>query len=367
MQRLGLQAPVVGFLMQRALLLSGSTVSFAGWTKPVAEPEIGVRMARDLPAARRRTRALAAVKEILPAIELADFDPPPTPDNLDAVLAGNIYQRHVVLCGNTRPGGGLAGLTSRVIRRGAEAARTTDLEALTGKLPDIVAHVANTLAAYRRETVGRRRHHYRLDHAADHDRGRRDRIVPRARSDRHGFGEIRPRLRRNRPRQIATVALSDGKPNRSRHGPRRFLFDRPRRPRPRQGRQLLERGLDGADDGELFLEYAQSEALVFDNGRLKQATYDTAQGFGLRAVKDEAVGYAHASDLSEAALARAAEAVRAVKGGHSGTYAEPPGRTNRKLYGDDNPLGAAGLRRQGETAGRRSTPMRAPRIRACAR
>jgi len=102
--------------------------------------------------------------------------------------------------------------------------------------------------------------------------------------------------------------------------------------------QIIKRGLDGADDGELFLEYRQSEALVFDNGRLKQATYDTAQGFGLRAVKDEAVGYAHASDLSEAALARAADAVRAVKGGHSGSYAEPPGRTNRKLYGDDNPL-----------------------------
>ena len=104
--------------------------------------------------------------------------------------------------------------------------------------------------------------------------------------------------------------------------------------------QIIKRGLDGADDGELFLEYRQSEALAFDNGRLKQATYDTAQGFGLRAVKDEAVGYAHASDLSEAALARAADAVRAVKGSHSGTYAEPPGRTNRKLYGDDNPLGA---------------------------
>jgi len=104
--------------------------------------------------------------------------------------------------------------------------------------------------------------------------------------------------------------------------------------------QLIGRGLDGADDGELFLEYRQAEALTFDNGRLKQATYDTAQGFGLRAVKDEAVGYAHASDLSEGAIARAVEAVRAVKGGYSGTYAEAPSRTNRKLYTDDNPLGA---------------------------
>src|SRR5262245_38209827 len=105
-------------------------------------------------------------------------------------------------------------------------------------------------------------------------------------------------------------------------------------------RQLIGRGLEGADDGELFLDYRQAEALTFDNGRLKQATYDTMQGFGLRAVKGEAVGYAHASDLSEAALARAVEAVLAVKGGHSGAYAEAPSRTNRKLYTDDNPLGA---------------------------
>src|SRR5690349_23660360 len=109
---------------------------------------------------------------------------------------------------------------------------------------------------------------------------------------------------------------------------------------PNRAETLLKRGLESADDGELFLEYRQAEALTFDNGRLKQATYDTTQGFGLRAVKGEAVGYAHASDMSEAALARATEAVRAVKGGYSGTYADAPGRTNRKLYGDENPLAA---------------------------
>ena len=105
-------------------------------------------------------------------------------------------------------------------------------------------------------------------------------------------------------------------------------------------RRHLAHGLEGADDGELFLEYRQSEALVFDNGRLKQATYDTAQGFGLRAVKGDAVGYAHASDLSEGALARAADAVRAVQSGYSGTYADAPPRSNVRLYGDDNPLSA---------------------------
>jgi TldD protein len=104
--------------------------------------------------------------------------------------------------------------------------------------------------------------------------------------------------------------------------------------------KIISRGLGGADDGELFLEYRQAEALTFDNGRLKQANYDTSQGFGLRAVKDEAVGYAHASDVSEGAIERAAEAVRAVKGGYSGHYAAPPPRSNVKLYGEDSPLGS---------------------------
>ncbi|MGZ3409759.1 MAG: metalloprotease TldD [Xanthobacteraceae bacterium] len=104
--------------------------------------------------------------------------------------------------------------------------------------------------------------------------------------------------------------------------------------------KILKHGLEGADDGELFLEYRQSEMLVFDNGRLKQATYDTAQGFGLRAVKDDAVGYAHASDMSEGAIARAADSVRAVRGNYSGKVALAPPRSNVKLYTDENPLGA---------------------------
>ena len=109
---------------------------------------------------------------------------------------------------------------------------------------------------------------------------------------------------------------------------------------PKAVERIMVDGLAGADDGELFLEYRQSEMLVFDNGRLKQATYDTSQGFGLRAVKGEAVGYAHASELSEGALRRAAEAVGAVARGYAGTAAEPPPRSNVRLYGDENPLAA---------------------------
>ena len=117
---------------------------------------------------------------------------------------------------------------------------------------------------------------------------------------------------------------------------------RPRRPRSRAAStSIVARGLEGADDGELFLEYRQSEALVFDNGRLKQATFDTAQGFGLRAVAGEAVGYAHASELSEAGDARAPPTRCArCRAAMPARYAEAPPRTNVRLYGDDNPLGA---------------------------
>src|ERR1700712_4416469 len=108
-------------------------------------------------------------------------------------------------------------------------------------------------------------------------------------------------------------------------------------------RREIARGLEGADDGELFLEYGQSEALGFNNGRLKQATYDTSQGFGLRAVKDDAVGYAHSSDVSLPALMRAADAVAAVPGGYSGSFAAAPAHTQVGLHGDDKPLDAPGF------------------------
>ena len=114
--------------------------------------------------------------------------------------------------------------------------------------------------------------------------------------------------------------------------------------------KILQRGLEGADDGELFLEYRQSEMLLFDNGRLKQATYDTAQGFGLRAVKDDAVGYAHASDMSEGAIARAADSVRAVRGNYSGHVAVRAAAQQRQALHRRQSARCARLRSQGETA-----------------
>jgi TldD protein len=104
---------------------------------------------------------------------------------------------------------------------------------------------------------------------------------------------------------------------------------------------LVDESLNRADDGELFLEYRQSESFVFDDGRLKAATFDTTQGFGLRAVAGESTGYAHASELSEAAIRRAGETVRAVTKGYAGETSQAPRRTNTRLYTDIDPLRSA--------------------------
>jgi TldD protein len=110
--------------------------------------------------------------------------------------------------------------------------------------------------------------------------------------------------------------------------------------------RLVADALAGADDGELFLEYRLSESISFDDGRVKSASYDAGQGFGLRAISGEAQGYAHASELSEGALKRAAETVKAVRQGRSGTMAEPPIGTNLRLYEQINPLADPGFERK---------------------
>ena len=101
---------------------------------------------------------------------------------------------------------------------------------------------------------------------------------------------------------------------------------------------IIGESLRNADDGELFLEYQQSENFVFDDGQLKNANFGTSQGFGLRAVAGEMSGYAHASELSEEALLRAGDTIKAVQVGHDGTMAQGPAQTNQRLYMEDNPL-----------------------------
>jgi 2-keto-4-pentenoate hydratase len=148
MERLRITMPVVGYMMEKSLVPDGSTVSVGGWAQPVAEPEIAVYMASDLPGGATRDAAMKAIGSLGPAIELADLPGPPS--DVEAVLAGNIFHRAVILGPRdaSRAGVKLDGLAGLVFRRGAQIARQEDLQANIGNIVDIVAHVAGTLAAY---------------------------------------------------------------------------------------------------------------------------------------------------------------------------------------------------------------------------
>ena len=104
---------------------------------------------------------------------------------------------------------------------------------------------------------------------------------------------------------------------------------------------VLREATAGADDGEIFFERRRSESLVFDDGRLKTASYDAAQGFGLRAVRGEVAGYAHSTEITESALRRAAETARLAVGDGGGTLADAPQATNTSLYTDNDPIAGA--------------------------
>ncbi|HEY9552450.1 metalloprotease TldD [Allosphingosinicella sp.] len=117
--------------------------------------------------------------------------------------------------------------------------------------------------------------------------------------------------------------------------PRRFLYRNDLSPEAAQ--RLTAEALKRCDDGELYLQYTASEAFGFDDGRLKTADFNTHAGFGLRGVSGETTAFAHANDLSEAAIRRAAETM-AMLDPAKGAKAPPPRRTNVNLYTDADPL-----------------------------
>lgn len=147
-QRLGLPHLLAGFLTDRTVLPSGVTVSVRGWRRPVAEPEVAVRLGQDVLPDSSPEAVAAAVTGMAPAIELVDPDRAPEED-LEAVLAGNIFHRYAVV-GHMRTvpfTGSLAGTVGRVFRNGGESAGVEDLEAFPGRVVDVLGEMARVLAS----------------------------------------------------------------------------------------------------------------------------------------------------------------------------------------------------------------------------
>ena len=106
---------------------------------------------------------------------------------------------------------------------------------------------------------------------------------------------------------------------------------------PARAHAQLAEALAGADDGELYVERSETEFLSFDDGKLKAANRSAGEGFGLRVVAGEAVGYAVSTSIDATAIGRAAKTAAQARAGHHGTAADAPRRTNARLYDDVDP------------------------------
>jgi 2-keto-4-pentenoate hydratase len=146
MERLSLKVPLVGFLTDATVLPSGSTVTITDWIRPVVEPELAIYMEAALTHGSDADATRQAIGAVGPAIELADivFEP----ENVDEILAANIFHRAVILGepDDKRSGAHLAGLIAEVTVDGNTTASTSNLERLTGEIVPIIGSLADLLA-----------------------------------------------------------------------------------------------------------------------------------------------------------------------------------------------------------------------------
>jgi 2-keto-4-pentenoate hydratase len=148
LERFGLSGPVIGFMTDASLLETGCKVDVSAWSRAVAEPEVAAYLSDDIQAHSDESAVRSAISALGPAIELADIDLPL--DDLEEIVAGNIFHRHVILGDRdrARERGRLDGLEARIRLGGDEVARTDRLEELTGRLVEVIAHLAKLLGEH---------------------------------------------------------------------------------------------------------------------------------------------------------------------------------------------------------------------------
>lgn len=109
--------------------------------------------------------------------------------------------------------------------------------------------------------------------------------------------------------------------------------------------RVVAEALNQAEDGELFLEQCQSESIHLEDSCIRSSSFDSVQGFGLRAVSGEATGYAHSNELSITSLKRAGKVVKAVCDSNKNSVVRvgPPVCGSQSFYASMNPLALTSL------------------------
>ena len=146
LELLGLDRPLVGFLLETGLLPDAAVVDVAGWTQPVLEPEIAVHLGQWVEPDASWDEVRAAIRGYSAAIELADVDRPPR--DVHEILAGNIFHRHFIIGTVATELLRAADLAVSVSVDGREVASTHAPQELTGEVIEVLRLTAEGLASY---------------------------------------------------------------------------------------------------------------------------------------------------------------------------------------------------------------------------
>jgi 2-keto-4-pentenoate hydratase len=130
-EKLGIDAPLTGFLTSDGLLEDGATWSLGSDGEVVVESEVAVELGGD-------ARTIVA---LLPALELADA--PDLNQDVETILAGNIFHRAVAFGPRVETG---APGAARILVNGEEE-HTIDAREAGARLEEMVGVVAKRLAA----------------------------------------------------------------------------------------------------------------------------------------------------------------------------------------------------------------------------
>ncbi len=142
---LGIDRPLVGFLLGSGLIADGAKVDVSAWGAPAFEAEIAVRMSSDVAPGASREGVGRAIGGMAAAIELGDGHPPT--DDLEQLIAANIGQRRVMLGKFDPARSTVDGVRARILRDGEEVAATDDPIAATGELTEVLRQTAELLEA----------------------------------------------------------------------------------------------------------------------------------------------------------------------------------------------------------------------------
>jgi len=107
-----------------------------------------------------------------------------------------------------------------------------------------------------------------------------------------------------------------------------------------QAEQLVSETLKNCDDGELFFESSKSESFILDDQKIKNTSYDTSIGYGLRAVTEDVTAYAHSNEISKTSLSDSSKKILSSLKNKNGKLDSAPARSNSKMYSDINPIEA---------------------------